>query len=362
MFELSLTEEDDLLRKTSGDFAESRLGPAARDSEGNREVAAAIVSEYRELGMHALELPESLGGSGLPPFGKALVLEQLAGGDAAAVLACDGVGPAIYPLVEMGGVRGASLLEELVGKADARGWVIVDREDALEVTADRVRGRWPWVPAEKLDVLVVLKGNRALVLREGVELEPVKPCALHAAGSAAVAIDAPIAETFESASGAARSEARLRLYAASLLLGVAATSLRYAIEYTKERVTFGRPVAHHQGVAFLIADLACRIDAARLSIWRAAWALEQDGDPTEAAAAAFLDAADTALECGEQGVQLLGGHGYMQDHPVEKWMREARTLAQLWGGRDAALDVLADRVLETSGHVGFAVPSWGKQI
>jgi alkylation response protein AidB-like acyl-CoA dehydrogenase len=82
------------------------------------------------------------------------------------------------------------------------------------------------------------------------------------------------------------------------------------------------------------------LDAAELSLLRAAWSLTRDGDPTEACAAAFLDASDVALEAGEQGVQLLGGHGYMQDHPSEKWMREARVISQLWGGRALALDDL----------------------
>ena len=149
------------------------------------------------------------------------------------------------------------------------------------------------------------------------------------------------------------------MYASSLLVGIADAALKYAITYTQERVAFGRPIAHHQGVAFLIAELATRVDGARLALWQAAWALGQDGDPTAAAAHAFMDASEIALACGEQGVQLLGGHGYMQDHLSEKWMREARTFAQLWGGRDAALDDLADRVMAASARVGFAVPAWG---
>ncbi|MEW6777153.1 MAG: acyl-CoA dehydrogenase family protein, partial [Bdellovibrionota bacterium] len=230
----------------------------------------------------------------------------------------------------------------------------------FQVNGEKIKGAWPWVPAEKLDVLVVLKDGKAHVVREGMKFEHAKPCALHAAGSAGVQIDGPLAHSFDHQEGYWRSLARLRVYASSMLVGVAAASLQHAMKYTQERVAFGRPVAHHQGIAFLIADLAARIDGARLSLWRAAWALSQKGDPTEAAAGAYLDAIEIALETGEQGVQLLGGHGYMQDHPVEKWMREARTISQFFGGRDAALDDATDRVFSASADVGFSLPAWAQ--
>ena len=358
MFELALTEEEDLIRKTAADFAVGRLRDACRAHEKAGSVAEDVAGAYSELGFAGIELPRDLDGGELGPLAKALVLEGLAAGDAAAALALDGLGPAAYPLLEMGGASG----RELIGKhAGQRAWVVIDdHEEHLRREEGRIRGTWPWAPApEGVGLLVVLQKERGFVLTEGVKSRAVLPCALHAAGSSELDVDAPIAHELADARGMARARARLRLYASSLLVGVASASLANASEYTQERVAFGRPIAHHQGVAFLLAGLATQVDAARLSVWRAAWALEQDGDPTEAAAQAFLDAADAALECGEQGVQLLGGHGYMKDHLVEKWMREARTIAQLWGGRDAALDAITERTLETSAKPAFVVPPWG---
>jgi alkylation response protein AidB-like acyl-CoA dehydrogenase len=358
MYDFALSPESELIRAAAAQFAAERLRPAGRPSEDAGELDSGLVAQSSEAGFAALELHESLDGLGLGPVDKAIVFEALAFGDAPLALALDGLGPALYPLTEMGGGRGLELVagQRRVGM---RGWVVIDDEGAsFSIEGDRIRGTWPWVPANALDLLVVLRGDEAFVVTEGIALTPIKTCAGRAAGAAELSVDGKIVERFESMQGGRRARARLRIYASSMLVGIADAALQYAITYTQERVAFGRPIAHHQGVAFLVAELATQLDGARLSLWQAAWALGEEGDPTGAAAHAFMDAIDAALACGEQGVQLLGGHGYMQDHPSEKWMREARTFSQLWGGRDAALDDLAERVMETSAKVGFAVPGW----
>jgi len=123
---------------------------------------------------------------------------------------------------------------------------------------------------------------------------------------------------------------------AALLVGAARGAHRYAMRYALERTAFGRPIAHHQALAFLIADLATAVDAARLAVWRAAAGLDRGESAEWEAACALAEAAEQALLVGPSAVQILGGHGFMKDHPVEKWMRDIRTLAGLAGGRDAA--------------------------
>jgi len=147
----------------------------------------------------------------------------------------------------------------------------------------------------------------------------------------------------EDAAQLTRGVARTRCYAAALVVGIARAAMEYAARYTQERVVFGKPIAHHQAPAFLLADMRTGIEAAHLALWRAATLVERD-DPTApaAAAGAFGEAADQVLFVTREAVQLLGGHGFITDHPVEKWMRDARTLALLWGGRDAALDAAGD--------------------
>ncbi len=360
VYDLTLPEELVLLERSLSAFARLRLAPALRDHEDAGGLPDALADELRDLELAALDVPRSAGGAGLGPLAKVVALEALARVDAAAALALDGLGPAVAPLVEVGGARGIDVVRR-ARESGARGVVLIDdRAENVGVREHRAVGRWPWapVPATGHHLIVLLEGPRVHVLGAGVALAPVPSLALQAAGSSELVIDAEVVATFEEPRGAARARARVRLYAAALLVGVGGASLGLAASYTQERVAFGRPVAHHQGVAFLLAELATRLDAARLTLHRAAWALEQDGDPTEAAAQAHMDAIDASLAAGEEGVQLLGGHGYMQDHPAEKWMREARTLSLLFGGRDAALDDLSERVLSMRSRASLDVAPW----
>jgi len=115
-----------------------------------------------------------------------------------------------------------------------------------------------------------------------------------------------------------------RLEMAAILCGVSRAAYEHARAYCLERTTFGRVVAHHQGVAFMLADMAIAVEAAWLMV---------DAQHS----LAFLQARECALSVTVDAVQLLGAAGYVKDHPVEKWMREARELTMSFGGEDAAL-------------------------
>jgi alkylation response protein AidB-like acyl-CoA dehydrogenase len=117
---------------------------------------------------------------------------------------------------------------------------------------------------------------------------------------------------------------RSRITLAASATGLARAALEYAVDYAKERVQFGKPIAEHQAVAFRLADMAVRIDASRLLTWRAARALDAGERPTTVAAMAKLHAAETAMWCTWAALQTLGGWGYSREYPVEKWMRDAK--------------------------------------
>jgi len=127
---------------------------------------------------------------------------------------------------------------------------------------------------------------------------------------------------------------------------VAQAAFDATVAYTTERVVFGRPVAHHQGNAFDLAAAATNLHGARLAVRDAAASYDGD-DPAAgfAATQAWLTAIDAAVTVTDIGIQLLGGHGFLLDHPAEKRFREIRMLAQLAGGRDAAEADVADLVL-----------------
>ena len=117
---------------------------------------------------------------------------------------------------------------------------------------------------------------------------------------------------------------RSRVTLAASATGLARAALEFAVDYAKERVQFGRPIAEHQAVAFRLADMALRVDAARLLTWRAAKLLDAGERATTEAAMAKLHASETAMWCAWAAVQTLGGWGYSREFPVEKWMRDAK--------------------------------------
>ena len=112
---------------------------------------------------------------------------------------------------------------------------------------------------------------------------------------------------------------------AAQAVGIARAALEFAVDYAKERTTFGRPIVEHQGVAFKLADMAMEIEAARLLTWRAAWMARNGAEFSKAEGSmSKLKAGEVAVKVTEDAVQILGGYGYIKDFPVEKWYRDAK--------------------------------------
>jgi acyl-CoA dehydrogenase len=122
-----------------------------------------------------------------------------------------------------------------------------------------------------------------------------------------------------------------RISLAALAVGQARAAYDYALAYAKERVAFGEPIAHRQSIAFLLANMRIEIECARLMTWEAAWQFDQGEDATKAAVLAKQYADKMVLEVTDGAVQVLGGHGYVRDHPVELWLRNGRGFAT-WDG------------------------------
>ncbi len=117
---------------------------------------------------------------------------------------------------------------------------------------------------------------------------------------------------------------RSRVTLAASATGLARAALEFAVDYAKQRTQFGKPIGEHQAVGFRLADMAVRVDAARLLTWRAARLLDQGRRATSEAAMAKLNASETAMWCTWAAVQTLGGWGYSREYPVQKWMRDAK--------------------------------------
>jgi alkylation response protein AidB-like acyl-CoA dehydrogenase len=350
VFDFDLPEELALLAQTARSFGDNELAPRVRSAEAARKVEAEVHAAYARIGLGALELPEALAGAGLGALARVLVNEELAAVDPGAALALDLLGPALYPLLELGGERAVQELAlPLLQRPGARAVLVVPGDGQLELSEHSVSGELPWVPAEHVELLVVLQAEGACVIREGIGCELVPGAGLRAAGGSALTLrGATIATRLHGAAGAQRALARARLYVASLLVGVLRQAAEYSRSYALERVAFGKPIAHHQALAFLITDMHAAVEGARLLLHDAAWRADQ-GLPCEAeAASAFVEAVEASRLVGPAGVQILGGHGFMQDHPVEKYMREARALGLLLGGVDRARELAGKLLCESA--------------
>ncbi len=341
MIDFSLPPELEMVQETAHRFAREHLWPAHRRHESERRLAAGVLEAYGQTGLERIELPEDMGGAGLGSLARMLVLEELAGADAGAALALDRLGPALYPLLELGdGRMVCELALPLLERDGARAVLAYDGDGRIRIEGDRAWGTIDWLPSDRVDLLVVLQPQGVGVATGEFALEAIRGAALRAAGACALRLDGtPLVRRVEDAAGASRALCRARLYVAALLVGVMRAAAEYSRAYALERVAFGRPIAHHQALAFLIADMATAVDAARLLLWKAAWQRDEGDDRAIAtAAAAFAEAAEQAMFVTPNALQILGGHGFMQDHPVEKFLREARALSLMLGGLDAARD------------------------
>ena len=355
MIDFELPSELALLQETARAFAAEQLRPRERASEAARGVDDDVRRLHREIGLGRLEVPEAFGGAGLGALAAVLVREELAAGDAGAALGLDPLGSALYALRALGG-EGAlqRFAAPILERPGARALLVYDAVPQVQASAGRADGFLDWVPADHLDLLVVLERERAYVLTEGFTLEPLRGSGLRSAGAAALRIEAaPLAAEWVGTPGARAALAGARLEAAALLLGVMRRAAEYSRAYAVERIAFGKPIAHHQALAFLLADMASAVESSRLLVQDAAWRMERGLPAEDACAAAFTECAEASMFVTPNAVQLLGGHGFMQDHPVEKYLRDARALGLLAGGVDAAREEAGRALVALRGVVSL---------
>ncbi len=348
MFDLDPGDELALVVETARKFAGDELRPRLREAESARAVAGSVRTAFDAIGLAGLELPAERGGAGLGAVARVLVNEELAAADAGAAIALDPFGPALY-----GALDSAILGDFLAALAapGARAAWIDDAESHVTVDGARIYAEVAWLPADRVDAVVALVSDELLLVREGIATRPLPGAGLRAAGACQLRLEAaPIAARAAVDAGVAR--ARARLYAASLLLGVLRDACDFSRAYALERRAFGRPIAHHQALAFLITDMQMALDGARLLVHEAAWRVDERLPCAGAAAAAFAQCIEASRLIGPSGVQILGGHGFMADYPMEKAMRESRALGLWLGGFDAAIE---DAGRELCGGAGRAL-------
>ncbi|HEX3771811.1 MAG TPA: acyl-CoA dehydrogenase family protein, partial [Polyangiaceae bacterium] len=366
LFDLTPTEEQTLMRDSMRRFADEVLRPSARKGDDAASPPAEVLEQGQGLGLAGLVVPESLGGVAAERSSvtNALVIEELARGDMGLAVAILAPLAVVQAIVEWGtGAQQQRFLppflgDRFVGAAlallEPRPMFDPMRLQTGAVRADggwRLFGEKSFVPlAMQAELFVVAAEVRGLGVRlfaiergvEGLVIEPEPAMGLRGAGlgrlklqGARLPEDAMLGEVAGDGTAQLASLVdRARIAWGAAAVGTGQAVLDYVIPYCNERKAFGEPISNRQGVAFPIADIAIELEGMRLLVQRAASRADRElpADVVgRSAALARLQCANKGWKIGSDGVQLLGGHGFIKEHPVERWYRDLRGIGVMEG-------------------------------
>jgi acyl-CoA dehydrogenase len=360
-----LTEEQKMLQKMACDFAAADIIPVAEQFDRTAEFPIDIVNKARGLGLVGINVPEQYGGAGANVLEESVVMEELAYG-------CSGISTAI-------GVSNLALLpvrfagseaqkeywlgERAMDKGDLASYCVTEPDAGSDVASMRTR-------AQRQNGSYVINGaktfisnaNHASFFTVFAVTDPEKrhrgiSCFIVEKDRPGVKVSKHFDKMGQRAADTAEitfenveipAENRLgdegtgfflamkvfdhsRPPVSAGAVGVGRRAMDECIKYAKERSTFGAPIWNHQAVGHKVADMAMNIDAARLLTWQAAWMVDHGMANPKAVAFAKAFAADMAMKCTVDAVQVFGGYGYMKEYPVEKLMRDVKVF-QIYEG------------------------------
>ncbi|WP_428847090.1 acyl-CoA dehydrogenase family protein [Nocardia arthritidis] len=357
-FDLTPSDEQQMIVETVREFAAEILRPAAYDADATAKAPRDLLERAAELGITLINVPEELEGAASErgAVTNSLVAEALAHGDmglALPILAPSGVAVA---LSQWGtDAQQQTYLPAFTGENVPQASVVIAEPRALfdpfalqtkavrSPSGYRLNGVKSLVPAaadaELFLIAAELDGRPTFFIVEsdapGLVVEADPGMGLRAAGigrlvlnNVAVGTDAILGDgdAKQRAEEYADAVRLARLGWASLAVGTGQAVLDYVIPYVNEREAFGEPISHRQAVAFMVANIAIELDGLRLVTLRGASRAEQGLSFGREAALARKLATDKGMQIGLDGVQLLGGHGFTKEHPVERWYRDLRAI------------------------------------
>jgi acyl-CoA dehydrogenase len=363
MIDFSLTDEQHALRELAHDFAEKEIRPVAWEYDRDGTWPQAIIEKAWEVGLMNAHVPEEYGGAGARFIDGVLIEEELGWG-------CSGIGTSIScnglasAPVLLGGSEQLkkTYLGMLTEAPKLASFCLTEPDAGSDVSGMRTR-------AVKQGDKYVINGSKTFITNGGYAdwytlYAKTDPAAGHRGISAfVVPRDAGVVvDKHEDKMGQRASNTatitfndtevpaanllgeenhgfklammtldRTRPGVAAMAVGIARAAFEFAVAYSKERVQFGVPIAMHQAIQFLIADMATKVHIARLATWNSAVLLDQGERNTLESSHAKRFAADTAMEVTTDAVQVYGGYGFIKDYPVEKLMRDAKIM-QLYEG------------------------------
>ncbi|MEX0992451.1 MAG: acyl-CoA dehydrogenase family protein [Solirubrobacterales bacterium] len=378
MVDLTLTDEQKDLRELAHNFSEKEIRSVAWDYDEHHTFPWDVIKKAHEVGLMNVEAPAEYGGAGLHTLEGCLIEEEFGWG-------CSGIGTSLM----CNGLASAPVLlggsEEIKKKyigmlcdePKLASFCLTEPDAGSDVGAMRTRAEkkgdkyvingskmfitngshasWYTVYA-KTDPEAGHKGISAFVVDRdagGVSvLKAEEKLGQRASDTAQIQfenVEVPaenlLGEENHGFRLAMQTLDRTRPGVAAIAVGIGRAALEFASDYAKERVQFGVPIAMHQAIQFMIADMATKVEAGRLLVWQSASLLDQGKRNTLAASHAKRFAADSAMEIAVDAVQVYGGYGFIKEYPVEKLMRDAKIMQLYEGTSQIQRLVIAREVL-----------------
>ncbi|GGE28628.1 acyl-CoA dehydrogenase [Pullulanibacillus camelliae] len=373
-----LSDEHEMLRKMIRDFALKEVAPTAAERDENQRFDREIFNKMAALGLTGIPWPESYGGIGMDFLGYVIAVEELSRVCASTGVTLSAhVSLAGWPVftfgteeqkqrylkpMAIGEKLGAFGLTESGAGSDAGAMQTTARRDgdsyilngtkifttnggaadfyiifAMTDPSTKHKGMSAFIVEKGTTGLTFGKKEKKLGIRSSPTLELIfEECRIPK--------DNLLGEEGDGFKIAMRTLDGGRNGIAAQAVGIAQGALDVAIAYAKERRQFGKPIAHHQGISFKLADMATKVEASRLLTYQAAWLKSEGLTYGKASAMAKLFAGDTAMEVTTEAVQVFGGYGYTKDYPIERYMRDAK-ITQIYEGTNEIQRLVISRYL-----------------
>lgn len=377
---ITLTEEQELIQNTARDLAENEIRPAAAAIDRESRFPAELIAKLGELGFMGMTAPEEYGGSGLDCLSYVIALEEICGACASTgiimsvnnSLVCDPIikfasaeqKKAYLPLLANGKKLGCfSLSEPEAGSDPASMRTLAVKKGDHYV----INGAKCWVTnGAEADVMILIAatdpakkhhGISAFIIdmdTPGVNIGKLE----HKLGIKATSTAQVFFEDCKVPAGALLGRegdgfiiamSTLdggRIGVATQAVGIARTAMEESVRYSKERKAFGKSISNFQGLQFMIADMATRIEASRLLTWQAAVMKDKKLNFSKKSAMAKLYASETAMWVTTKAIQIHGGYGYTVDYPVERHFRDAKITEIYEGTSEIQRNIIARETLK----------------
>jgi acyl-CoA dehydrogenase len=378
MISFSLSDEQKMLQETAHKFAEQEIRPKAEHHDRTGEFPYEILQKAFDVGLMNETIPEFCGGGGLSTLDSCIINEEMSWGCVGVNTSRSANSLAVTPiLIAATKEQQKKFLSPLCEKMTFSAFGLTEPNagsdaGSVATTAKRVgdeyvlNGTKCFITNGGVAELFTIfastdrsKGHRGLSAfivtkdKPGVSAGKEEDKMGQRASNTSEVILEEVKIPKENLLGkegdgfkiAMQTLDKARPGVAASSVGVARAALEYAIDYSKQRVQFGQPIAMNQGIQFMIAEMTCKVELARLMTYKSAWLIDNGERNTLSAAIAKLYAADIAMEVTTDAVQIYGGYGYMREYPVEKLMRDAKLLQIYEGTNQIQRMVIAREML-----------------